>query len=37
VALGQVTGTGVDAAAVVDTLLYGLAAPETSDPNRKGR
>jgi hypothetical protein len=27
VALGQVTGTGTDPAAVVEVLLHGLAAP----------
>jgi AcrR family transcriptional regulator len=37
VALGQVTGAGVDPAAVVDTLLHGLTAPETRGPNQEGR
>lgn len=37
VALGQVTGAGVDPAAAVDVLLHGLAATPQDAPDRGGR
>jgi len=37
VALGQVTGTGADPAAVVEVLLHGLAAPDKGGRSQGGR